>query len=919
MKTAWTYRWTDLPWLVATAAAYALLAKIALTFFSTNSLVTVFWPSDGIALAAILLGGRKYWVSVFIGALTGQLWAGEPPGVAALIAVGNSLEPLLGAWLLTRKGDFNISLNAPRDFFRLCYLAGALSPAVCALISVDALLFSGRIAADDFWREFLHWWMGDTLGIVLVTPLILVWRQLPRQRWNTLDATVLFGLSFVIGQILFLGWYSEVFGPYSRGYWIYLLISWAAVRMGRHYVLLLILMTTLQALAGAALGVGMFGNDLIMTQMSNFWAFTMILTMVGMSLAIVFSERERILVQLQSSENRYRSLFENMPEGLAHCRMIYRDGVPVDYEYIATNPAFEKVAGWKGELGTKISETFPSYARDNQISLKTFGRVASTGEPAHWEHYLAAADKWFSFAVYRPALGEFVAVMENITERKRAADELRKLSQAVEQSPVSIMIADLEARIEYVNPAFTQASGYSSAEVLGQNPRFLKSGRTPSATHEEAWATLVTGKIWRGEFINHRKDGTEYIEIATIAPIRQADGQVTHYVAVKADITELKRTMAELRVSEDRLRLAKAAAGLGIYDRDATTGSLQWDEQARAFFGVGPDEPVDYATFIAGVHPDDREATQAAIDQAFVPPGSGDCHNEYSAEYRVVNRDDGSVRHILSNGQVFFVDGRAVRSVGVLKDISAQKKLEREIQERRSDMELLIKQQVAAQTAAAIAHELNQPLVSISAYSEAALRMLRDGTKSPEKLTRALEGAVQQSQRAGRTLHDLLDFLHKGDTTPELVDLTDAVHDALAIAEESGYGGFRQVLELERYLPPVLANRLQLQKVLVNLLHNGVDAMRGAGVPTAPITITVRITAARDMAQVTVQDSGPGLDAETAHRIFEPFFSTKSAGTGLGLAISRALIEAHGGQLWADLESKPDFGATFHFTLPFAS
>jgi C4-dicarboxylate-specific signal transduction histidine kinase len=230
-------------------------------------------------------------------------------------------------------------------------------------------------------------------------------------------------------------------------------------------------------------------------------------------------------------------------------------------------------------------------------------------------------------------------------------------------------------------------------------------------------------------------------------------------------------------------------------------------------------------------------------------------------------------------------------------------------------MQLLINQQVAAHTAAAIAHELNQPLVSVSAYSEAALRMLRDGNRRPEKLAHALEGAMEQAQRAGRTLHELLDFLHKGDAAFELLDVSDVVREALAMVVEGGYGRFRPLLELETELPPVLANRLQLRKILENLLHNGIEAMGGAGVPMAVITVTVRATPGKDKVQVTVRDSGPGLDPQVMGRIFEPFFTTKSAGIGLGLVISRALVEAHGGQLWADPEGP---GGAFHFTLPFA-
>lgn len=782
-----THRANTLAWAAGTAVAYALLAKVVLTFYSTNGLVSVFWPGAGIALAALLLGGWRFAPAVLLGAVVGEIWTGRAIGPAVLVALGSVFEASLGAWLLRRNGGFDISLRTPRDFFRFCLLAATLSPAVGAPLGVATLTLTGSIAPADSWAELGRWWMGDALGIVVVTPLILVWRRLPdRGTWNPAEASFLLGLAFMAGQVIFLDWLNDLFGLVNRGYWMYLVVSWAAVRFGLHGVLLILLMATVQALVGAALGTGFFGNDLAMTQLTNFWAYTMILATVGMSVAIAFSERRRV------------------------------------------------------------------------------------------------------------------------------EDELRKLSLAVSQSPVSIVITDPDARIEYVNPAFTLASGYAAAEVLGRNPRVLQSGRTPRHTYDDLWATLVAGKVWHGEFINRRKDGTEYQESATISPVRQDGGRVTHYVGVKADITELKRAMAELRVSEDRLRLAKTAAGMGIFDRDIASGSLAWDERVRELWGVASDEPVGYATFLAGVHPDDRSATQAAVERALDPAGGG----EYHAEYRVVNRADGGVRHVAANGRVLFEDGRPVRLIGTIQDVTERKRLEKEVQERRNQMELLVNQQVASQTAAAIAHELNQPLVSISAYSEAALRMLRSGSRQPEKLTRALEGAMEQAQRAGRTLHELLDFLHKGEAVPETVDLNGVVRESLAIAEESGYGGFRPVVELEPGLPPVQANRLQVQKVLINLLNNGVDAMRGAGVPTAAITITVRTAASGDMAQVTVRDSGPGLDAETSRRVFEPFFTTKPGGIGLGLAISRALIEANGGQLWVDPAARP--GATFHFTLPIA-
>jgi len=135
---------------------------------------------------------------------------------------------------------------------------------------------------------------------------------------------------------------------------------------------------------------------------------------------------------------------------------------------------------------------------------------------------------------------------EDISERKLAEEQLRKLAQAVEQSPESIAITDLAGHIEYVNEAFVANTGYSREEVIGRNPRVLHSNKTPRATYEALWAALTQGQPWKGEFINRRRDGSEYIEFAIITPLRQADGRITHYVAVKEDITEKKHLGAEL-------------------------------------------------------------------------------------------------------------------------------------------------------------------------------------------------------------------------------------------------------------------------------------------------------------------------------------------------------------------------------------
>lgn len=146
-----------------------------------------------------------------------------------------------------------------------------------------------------------------------------------------------------------------------------------------------------------------------------------------------------------------------------------------------------------------------------------------------------------------------LAIMQDVTERKQTREALVKLSLAVEQSPTSIVITNLDANIEYANEAFVRTTGYSLAEAIGQNPRLLQSGKTPKTTYDEMWGNLTQGKVWKGELINRRKDGSEYIEQALISPVRQPDGRITHYLAVKENITERKQHEEELKRSNAEL------------------------------------------------------------------------------------------------------------------------------------------------------------------------------------------------------------------------------------------------------------------------------------------------------------------------------------------------------------------------------
>lgn len=496
------------------------------------------------------------------------------------------------------------------------------------------------------------------------------------------------------------------------------------------------------------------------------------------------------------------------------------------------------------------------------------------------------------------------------------ANPLKELSfkSLFDAAADAMLVVDSTGHVVEANPSALHLFEYTEATICGLAVEALMPARFRDNHHQ--YRNTFFKKPEKRAMGNGRnlfalsQSGEELAVDIGLSPIKTQDQD---YILITFNLADRRREAEQaLLASEEKLRLAKQAANLGIFDYNPKLNIIQWDERMHEIWGGEQNKLITYEQYVAATHPEDRASSQAALEGASDPTGNG----EYRIEYRVINPDNGIERWVATTGQMHFQNGHATRLIGVIRDVTEHKLLEKSQQTHRTETETIYTQQVASRTASAIAHELNQPLAAISAYSEVALQALNDHATNPDVLKRALEGCVAQAQRAGTSLHELLAFLQQGELITERFDLNETVKEALSIARGDGYKEFQPVLNLEQNLPAVLANRIQVKKVLVNLLRNGVEAMRGANVATSAITVTVRTNKNMNMGHVTVQDSGPGVCEDIAKRLFEPFFTTKPTGIGMGLAISRALIEANGGQLW--LEQNTKAGATFHFTLPFA-
>ena len=273
------------------------------------------------------------------------------------------------------------------------------------------------------------------------------------------------------------------------------------------------------------------------------------------------TERKLSETSLRQSEERYRAVARSARHAIV---TIDSDGLVFGW-----NPAAASLFGYAEDeiIGQPLTTIIPQRFQNGHLAGMR-RRLADEAPPLDHKAVEVAGLRRdggefpMELSVARWTSGDktfFTGIMNDVTERVAAEAQLRKLSQAVEQSPESIVITNIKAEIEYVNEAFVQATGYSRDEVVGRNPRILHSGNTPPETYVSMWTTLGRGQPWKGEFHNRRKDGSDYIEFAIITPLHQADGSVSHYVAVKEDITEKKRIGIEL--DSHRHRLEELVAG----------------------------------------------------------------------------------------------------------------------------------------------------------------------------------------------------------------------------------------------------------------------------------------------------------------------------------------------------------------------
>lgn len=539
--------------------------------------------------------------------------------------------------------------------------------------------------------------------------------------------------------------------------------------------------------------------------------------------------------------------------------------------------------------------------------------------------------------VFRPAAA---TIRRQFNELRESEQRFRVMADS---APVMIWLSGTDKGCTYFNRGWLAFTGRPLARELGDGWLQGVHEQDRAVVHGDYSEAFDRKDTFRLEYRLRRHDGQFRWILDIGVPRRDATGRFQGYVGSCIDITdhkqveqvlarardelearvqertanllatnaqlehevaERKRVEQELVTQRETLRavLDNAPIGIWMLDRD---GRLRFVNQTLCQW-AGQQEAIhlDPTRCAERVGRDIAAVLSApAID---VPEPGATFHSKHRVRFTDGDAHDLEVTRALVSAS----DGESLGVLGLARDVTARDRAEEQARQHQAALAHVARLSTMGEMASSIAHELNQPLAAIANYAAGCVRRLERGVGAPEDLLPAMQQVAVQANRAGAIIRRVRDFVRKEEPRRAWVDVNQVIREVVQmVSTEAHQRGATIRIELADALPPVLADAIQLEQVVLNLLRNGLEAMHGT-----TRAITVRTMQTEGRVQVDVQDTGPGLNSEAIERLFEPFFTTKPGGMGMGLSISRSIVEAYEGRLWS--EPLAGGGALFRFYLP---
>jgi len=419
------------------------------------------------------------------------------------------------------------------------------------------------------------------------------------------------------------------------------------------------------------------------------------------------------------------------------------------------------------------------------------------------------------------------------------------------------------------------------------------------------------GAGYEVEFRTLLPDGTIRYIHAVVRPVSNVSGDLVEFVASAMDVTERKRTEEALRQTEYYLAEGERLTHTGSYAWNKDSGLVYASAELSRVFGFDPEEPAPpHAAYRQRVHPDDL-AMFDELEEKSIREGA-----DLDWVYRIV-LPDGTLKylHVVAR-PVFNASGEVVGNIGTTHDVTERKRAEEDrerLRQAEADLAYMSRVTTMGELTVSLAHEIKQPMAAAATNANTCLRWLTRDHPDVEEAREAASRIVKDVTRAADIINRIRLLFKKGEAQRELVDVNEVVREMIVLLRnEATRYSIPIRSELVEDLPKVMADRVQLQQVFMNLMLNGIEAMKDL---SAGGELTIKSEQADDCRLLfSVSDTGVGLPAEQPDQIFNAFFTTKAQGIGMGLPISRSIVESHGGRLWATPNSGR--GATFQFTLP---